>query len=121
MQYLTSITPGKRLTFTTIWQSWKNMTSDAMSKYMGHHGKGCTFMITVSKSEVVLMPPAYIVCERAQGESAVGRRIAMLAKPHHQELLKALSEADLQNKPLNTSGVAPSAPVHTVLRMAVQD
>ena len=85
---------GAQIPFVNLWNTWRDITSEYMRQYTTNQGSPSTFTTTIGPGEALFLPPAYIVCERGQGDNCVGLRLPVLYKEHHPCLLKVLNAVE---------------------------
>ena len=102
-KFMCARVPGCSPTFPQVWQFWKTIDAAAMRDFMGTFS---AWTGTVGEGDVLALPPAFIVAEKAVGGVACGLRRAFVCCGMHAGVRDSVVEVfeDVSNE----LGKAPS-------------
>ena len=92
-KFMVARTPGLEPTFNDMWQFWRSTDMCSMKQFAasGFDGWACS----IGVGDLLLMPPAFVIAERAMGgKPCCGLRAGLLAVPSTPAAVAARSILD---------------------------
>ena len=78
-KFMVARTPGLQPTFNDVWQFWRGMDACSMRQFIAS-GFQC-WACSVGPGDLLLMPPAFVIAEKAMGGPCCGLRAGVLIVP----------------------------------------